>query len=168
MRGLHSVTKRPRGVIARSSRWHYVLGPRLTHVGGERVAAKADAWSFQAGITVLSGGDGWRMIRLLIVTDVRFYREGLAELLARAPNLRVTATAASADDALARLHQECPEVVLLDTAMPNALGIASQVTSSARGAKVIALALREADDDIIAWAEAGRRATCPGIVRSPS
>ncbi len=113
------------------------------------------ARSFPAGLTVLCGVDGWRMIRLLIVTDVRFYREGLAELLARDPNLRVTATAASAADALARLHEECPEVVLLDTAMPNALGIASQVTAGAPSTKVIALALREADDDIIAWAEAG-------------
>ncbi|HJU75780.1 MAG TPA: response regulator transcription factor, partial [Gemmatimonadaceae bacterium] len=95
------------------------------------------------------------MIRILIVTDVRFYREGLAELLARAHNLAITATAANANDALARVREACPDVVLLDTAMPNALGIATQVTASAPSAKLIALALREADDDIIAWAEAG-------------
>jgi YesN/AraC family two-component response regulator len=64
------------------------------------------------------------MIGLLLVTDVRFYREGLAELLGRTPSLRVIATAANGDDAIAAVIREPPDIVLLDTAMPNAIAIA--------------------------------------------
>jgi two-component system, NarL family, nitrate/nitrite response regulator NarL len=101
------------------------------------------------------------MIGLLLVTDVRFYREGLAELLGRTPALRVIATAANGEDALAAVHRESPDIVLIDAAMPNAIAIALALAAGAPHVKVMALALRESDDDILAWAEAGAASYVP-------
>ena len=41
------------------------------------------------------------MTRVLVVSDIRFYREGLAELLQRDGRLQVVGTAANREEALA-------------------------------------------------------------------
>lgn len=95
------------------------------------------------------------MIGVLVVSDVRFYREGLAEFLPRSPHIYVAGTAGSGDDAFARLRECRAEIVLLDTKLPNGLETARRIASAVPDVKVVALALQEKDDDIIAWAEAG-------------
>src|SRR5215213_9986082 len=64
---------------------------------------------------------GYRaMTTLLIVTEVRFYREGLAEVLSRRPELSVAGTAAERDEARRLTATLRPDVVLLDGALPGA------------------------------------------------
>jgi two-component system nitrate/nitrite response regulator NarL len=53
-------------------------------------------------------------IRLLIVDDHAMFREGLAELLAREPDLKVVGKCASAAEALSRIGPSQPTMVLLD------------------------------------------------------
>ena len=58
------------------------------------------------------------MLSILIVSEIRLYREGLADLLARQASLRVIGTAEHADEALALVCEHHPSVVLIDQALP--------------------------------------------------
>jgi len=95
------------------------------------------------------------MTGVLIVTDVRFYREGLAELLGRSAVLRVTGTAADVDGLLQLLREGEADLVLLDAGLPDALNGVRRIARAVPDARIVALALRETDDDVLAWAEAG-------------
>jgi two-component system, NarL family, nitrate/nitrite response regulator NarL len=101
-----------------------------------------------------------RMTAVLVVTDVRFYREGLAELLSRSPDIAIAGTAAG-DDACERLRECGADIVLLDTRVANGFETTRRIAADAPDVKVVALALQETDDDIIAWAEAGVAAYVP-------
>ena len=45
------------------------------------------------------------MIRILIVDSTRIYREGLAQILEREPEIDVVATTADLDETLSRIHE---------------------------------------------------------------
>src|SRR5207245_3202768 len=85
----------------------------------------------------LAGGVGQgTVIRVAIVADIRLYREGLARVLERQPNISVVATAATSDGSLAPLLQLGPDVILIDKAMPDSLAAMRRVAVAAPGAKV--------------------------------
>ena len=103
------------------------------------------------------------MIRVAIVADIRLYREGLARVLERQPNISVVATAATGDGSLAPLAQLAPDLVLIDMAMADSLAAIQRVTVTAPGAKVVSLSVRDGQDDrdVLASAEAGAIAYVP-------
>lgn len=63
------------------------------------------------------------MIRILLVDDHAVVREGYRRLLERRPDLRVEAEAGSAEEALQRLREVSPDVIILDLSLPNMGGI---------------------------------------------
>jgi two-component system nitrate/nitrite response regulator NarL len=93
-------------------------------------------------------------IAVFVISDVRLYREGLTDLLGRAPQIRVIGAAADAVQGSGQVRGLQPDVVLLDTAGGNLAG-ARYVLEAAPDARVVALAAPEADEDLIALAEAG-------------
>src|SRR5918996_3356228 len=95
------------------------------------------------------------MIRLLVVAEVRLYRDGLAEVFAREDELDVVATAAGADEALASAAELQPDVALVDLAPHRAVEYARALGEAAPQAKMIALAVREIADEVVVLAEAG-------------
>lgn len=103
------------------------------------------------------------VIRVAIVADIRLYREGLARILERQPNISVVATAATSDGSLAPLSQLAPDLVLIDMAMPDSLAAIRRVGVVAPGAKVVSLSVREGEDhgDVLVSAEAGAIAYVP-------
>src|SRR5438094_1123427 len=124
-------------------------------------------WSFLArprrAVSQAGGVGQGTVIRVAIVADIRLYREGLARVLERQPNISVVATAATGDGSLAPLAQLAPDLVLIDMAMADSLAAIQRVTVIAPGAKVVSLSVREADDDrdVLASAEAGAIAYVP-------
>ncbi|MET0386811.1 MAG: response regulator transcription factor [Polyangiales bacterium] len=64
-------------------------------------------------------------IRILIADDHAVVREGLARVLADQPDLRVVATVADGEAALAAAKSGDPHVVLLDMRMPGLGGVAA-------------------------------------------
>jgi DNA-binding NarL/FixJ family response regulator len=94
------------------------------------------------------------MQRLLIVADIRIYREGLAEVLRRTPGIEVVGLAAGRDEAMARIGQLAPDTVLVDTAMRGGLDLIRGVVAAEPRLKVVALGVAEAED-VLACAEAG-------------
>ncbi len=111
------------------------------------------------------------MIRVVIVADTRLYREGLAQVLSRGQQVSVIATATGGEEALTRLPELEPDVILVDMAMTGGLRAVRGLVESAPGARVVALAVAEQDEDVLGCAEAGvsgyvpREASVDDLVR---
>jgi DNA-binding NarL/FixJ family response regulator len=94
-------------------------------------------------------------IRVFVVSDVRFYREGLGRALTSTDQLLVLGTAAGTGEGLRRVAQLQPDVALLDMAMADGVWIAHELAGTTPGTKVVALAVPQAEEDLIALVEAG-------------
>ena len=95
------------------------------------------------------------VIRVLIVADVRFYRDGLADVIARHPRCTVLGTASTRRDAVERVRAAVPDIVLLDAAMPEGIATAAEISGCAPSVKVVAIALDETPHAVLEWAEGG-------------
>jgi DNA-binding NarL/FixJ family response regulator len=101
------------------------------------------------------------MIPVLIVADIRLYQEGLARALGEGGPVRIVGATADAQEALTSITQCRPEVVLVDTASRDGVGAIRTIVDAAPEVKVVALALPEAADQVIACAEAGAAGYVP-------
>jgi DNA-binding NarL/FixJ family response regulator len=99
--------------------------------------------------------------RLLIVSEIRLFSEGLAESLGRHSLLSVAGHCMEAREALAKLADLALDIVLLDAAMPGGLALVGQVRNIAPKGLVVVLALNETSETVIAWAEAGAAGYIP-------
>ena len=63
------------------------------------------------------------MIRLILVDDHEMVREGLKAILLEEPDFSIVGDAANAEQALALIEQQQPDVVLLDVRLPGISGI---------------------------------------------
>jgi two-component system nitrate/nitrite response regulator NarL len=95
------------------------------------------------------------MLSVLIVSEVRLYREGLAELLGRGGALRVIGTSLHTADALIQACELDPAVVLLDYAAADSLAFSRTLSQVRPQIRVVALGLPNSDDAVLAFAEAG-------------
>jgi two-component system nitrate/nitrite response regulator NarL len=95
------------------------------------------------------------MIRVLIAADVRLYGEGIRLLLERESGIEVAGTAGSAADALRQVAELCPDLALVDSAMPNSIDLIRAIRRAASAVKIVALGVPELDRDIISCVEAG-------------
>jgi DNA-binding NarL/FixJ family response regulator len=96
-----------------------------------------------------------RKTTVLIVADVRLYREGLAALLNSRDGLHVSGTADDCATTLSEISTSAPDVAVIDITMPAALEIIVTLRGSASATKVIAFALHDDEAQIIACVEAG-------------
>jgi two-component system nitrate/nitrite response regulator NarL len=96
-----------------------------------------------------------QQIRVLIVAGIRLYREGLEDALRHRDPIEVVGTASDPVEGLARGRNLHPDVVLLDTSMPDSVAAVRTIVGAAPSAKVIALAVSDEEQDLIAFAEAG-------------
>lgn len=92
---------------------------------------------------------------VLIVSEVRFLRESLADILQRAPALEVRGQSATLAQALAAAITLRPDIVLLDVAFAGGMRIAAHLCAALPEASVIALAVAETEDSVLAWAATG-------------
>ncbi len=95
------------------------------------------------------------MTTILLISDIRLYREGLAEVLRREPGFGVLGAVRSFVEAQERLSTDPPDVVLLDVSMPDSLAFVRQVTQMTPTVRLVALGVPEIDTDVVACAEAG-------------
>jgi two-component system nitrate/nitrite response regulator NarL len=92
--------------------------------------------------------------RALIVAEVCFLRETLAEVLVRA-GIEVCGQSGTLPSALAVVTAQRPDIVLLDVAFPRGIEAAMSLAAALPSASVIALAIVETVENVVAWAEAG-------------
>jgi DNA-binding NarL/FixJ family response regulator len=102
-----------------------------------------------------------RPIKLLIISDVCFVRESLAEVLPRDGILSVAGLAADLPSAIAEFIDCQPDIVLLDQALPDGPAAIARIRDVAPRALVVVIAVAETPDEVIAWAEAGATGYIP-------
>jgi two-component system nitrate/nitrite response regulator NarL len=95
------------------------------------------------------------VIEVLVVAGVRFYRDGIAAALTADPRFAVVGSAGDVREAAASLDMLEPDVVLLDLAGADGPALVRSLLERAPGARVVALGVREAEDDVLPLAEAG-------------
>jgi two-component system, NarL family, nitrate/nitrite response regulator NarL len=97
------------------------------------------------------------VIRVLIVSAIRLYRDGLSHVLGRDARVQVTGVYETIERSIAQPPGEAerPDVVLLDTSAPDALRDIRLVSAEFPGTKVVALGVGRDDADVITCAEAG-------------
>jgi two-component system, NarL family, nitrate/nitrite response regulator NarL len=96
-----------------------------------------------------------RRLRIVIVSEVRFVRENLAEFLERDPSVTVVRLCADLAE-VARLSPGLQaDVVLVDAALRDGAAAARRTRQVKPDLRIIAYGVRETKEDVIAWAEAG-------------
>src|SRR3954451_21136207 len=95
------------------------------------------------------------MIRVLICSDVRIYREGLAEVLSRRAGVTVAGMAANGPDCIGQVLERSVDVVLLDMSAAKSIAILREVSAASGTARVVALGVAETEAEVVACAEAG-------------
>ena len=95
------------------------------------------------------------MIRVLLIIDVPFYREGLTTLLNQCADVTVVGAVEGADAALAFGATHALDVALLDTTHIAAHSILRRWQTLPNACPVVALAIGESSDIVIEWARAG-------------
>jgi DNA-binding NarL/FixJ family response regulator len=94
-------------------------------------------------------------IRVLIVIDVRLYREGLAATLRDHERLTVVATAADRAAALDAAREAKPDLVIVDVALADALELMRELRGETPTIRLVAFAVEDDVSAILDCAEAG-------------
>ncbi|WP_394617974.1 response regulator [Lentzea sp. JNUCC 0626] len=99
------------------------------------------------------------MIRLLIVDDQAAVRDGLAVMLDLDPDITVVGTAPNGQDAIAKVGELAPEVVLMDLNMPIMGGAEAtrHLRQSHPDLPVVVLTTFDDDESILEALQAGAR-----------
>lgn len=92
--------------------------------------------------------------RILIVSSVRLYREGVLLSLAQTQEIEILG-AADPSEAFLRISDLRPDVVLLDCSLDDSLSLPRRLREIAPTVKMVAFAISGVDQDVIACAEAG-------------
>lgn len=96
-------------------------------------------------------------VRLLLVDDHLLFRKGLASLLAQEKDIEVVAEAGTGQEALEKISQHMPDVVLLDIFMPgsNGLELTRTIKQEFPYVKVVILTVSEEEHHLFEAIKAG-------------
>lgn len=92
---------------------------------------------------------------VLVVSDNRLYREGVAALLAQSQDVYLVGTAPSSAAAAGAMASASVDVVLVDMTMLDAVSTVRAIVAADGSPKVVASSLSGAEPEIVAAAEAG-------------
>lgn len=95
------------------------------------------------------------MIKVIVFSDIKIYCDGLSRILANTRPIEVIAAESNLDDAVVKIKQNSPDVILLDMTMADSCQIAHKVIALFPDAKIVALAVPENEDNIVECAEVG-------------
>jgi DNA-binding NarL/FixJ family response regulator len=98
-------------------------------------------------------------VRVLVVEDHPLFRKGVVTLLDAVDDLAVVGTAGSGEEALERVAELAPDVVLMDLQLPGMSGIEATraITGAEPGAAVLVLTLFEDEESVFLALRAGAR-----------
>ena len=94
-------------------------------------------------------------IGVFVVARVRLYREGLVAALGRSGSIEVVGVAADPAVALREVDRLRPDVAVLDVAGAAGLELVRELRLAMPATRIVVLAIAEAPDDVLPWAEAG-------------
>ena len=106
-----------------------------------------------------SGHDGKRLkpIALVLIDDNRLLREGLTAMIHTQPGFKVLAASADADEALQKVREAKPDVVLIDFGLEDhdSLNLTVTVRGEVPSARVIVMGLLPLQEDVADYVRAG-------------
>jgi len=91
-------------------------------------------------------------IRVVIADDHPLFRDGVRALLSTEPDLELVGEATTGDEAVARVGELRPDVVLMDVQMPGLGGIDATRRIAAAGPEVAVLVMTMFEDDHLVFA----------------
>lgn len=94
-------------------------------------------------------------MKVLVVTEIRLYRDGVAEALRRLDDVELAATAATGPAAVVAARRTECDVVLVDMALTDSTGTVQALLTARPQLKVVALGVPEDGPEVVAVAEAG-------------
>jgi DNA-binding NarL/FixJ family response regulator len=95
------------------------------------------------------------MTRVLIVSEIRLYREGLVRFLSRDGKIEPAGSAGDWRAAERAVAETRPDVLLVDLSMPDAAAAIRGLLGAFPGTKVVALGLTDDEGEVPDWAEVG-------------
>lgn len=97
------------------------------------------------------------MIRVLVVDDHPVVRSGLIGMLDIEDDLEIVGEAGDGEEAVARVAELAPDVVLMDLRMPrlDGAGATARIVASHPSSRVLVLTTYDSDADIVRAVEAG-------------
>ena len=95
------------------------------------------------------------MTRVLIVASIRLYREGIAQLLNAHGAFTVVGTESTGRDAMERIDETAPDVVLVDMEIPDLGDTAAAFAARSPRIPLVAIGITESDSEVLACAEMG-------------
>ncbi|MGE5687833.1 MAG: response regulator [Gemmatimonadota bacterium] len=98
-----------------------------------------------------------KTISLVLIDDNRLLREGLAGLIRKQPDFRILAASGNIEEALRKVREAKPRVVLLDFSLEShdSLRVTTTVRQEVPEARVIVMGLLPIQEDIAAFVRAG-------------
>ena len=93
--------------------------------------------------------------RVLLVADIRLYREGIESVLADREPLEVVGAARDADEAVELAAAVQPDIALVDVAMADAVAGVRAIRRAVPGVKILALTVAETEAEVLTCIEAG-------------
>lgn len=95
------------------------------------------------------------MPSLVIVSEIRIFREGLVEQLVRRDSLEVLGSATDFNGALQVARDLQPDVVVLDQALASCLALARTLADTQPRIRIVVVGVADAPDLLLAFTEAG-------------
>jgi DNA-binding NarL/FixJ family response regulator len=97
------------------------------------------------------------MIRILLVDDHGIFRKGVKSLLEEESDMIIVAEAENGNQALEKVRDMVPDIVLMDITMPNMNGIEAtiRITREFKTVKVVMLSMHDNEDYILQSVESG-------------
>ena len=94
-------------------------------------------------------------VKVLVVADIRLYREGVAEALRRLDGIDHVDTASTGPAAVTASRRCGCDVVLMDMSVENSTRVVHSMLTARSGMKVVALGVPEDGPEVVECAEAG-------------
>jgi DNA-binding NarL/FixJ family response regulator len=98
-------------------------------------------------------------IALILIDDNRLLREGIVAMVSSQPGFRVLAASADATEALKKVREAKPDIVLVDFGLEDhdSLSLTATVHAEVPEAKVIVMGLQPVQEDVAQYVRAGAR-----------
>jgi DNA-binding NarL/FixJ family response regulator len=93
------------------------------------------------------------LVRALIVSDLRVYRDGLSDALRADPGIEVVGVAAHPNEATHRVAETSPTVLVMDARMPDGVAVVKALRALDDRIEIVGVGAH--DDLIPMWVEAG-------------
>lgn len=93
--------------------------------------------------------------RLMVISDIRFLREGLVHALGRADEFEIICSTDDLTGGMALIDATKPDIILVDSALPGGPAVAERLRQHAPQVRLVALGVVESSAEVIAWATAG-------------